>query len=107
MGKWPAVRDAILTHMHDKVPGGGNEARLLHDADTLDFLGSVGVARRLAVTGSATDYSGGVARIRDFADKLPGRLVTAAAKRRAPQRIREMRAFLDQLDRETDHGRLP
>lgn len=107
IAKLPAVKEAILGHMHDKQPGKGNEAIVLHDADTLDFLGTVGVARRLAVTGTAADYSGGVARIRDFADKLTGRLVTGAAKATAAGRVAEMRQFLSTLDAETADGRLP
>ncbi len=105
--KLPAVREAILGHMHDKQPGSRSEAIVLHDADTLDFLGTVGVARRLAVTGAALDYTGGIARIREFADKLPGRLVTKTAKDMALPRVAEMRDFLDQLKTETADGRLP
>jgi uncharacterized protein len=105
--KLPAVREAILGHMHDKIPGSRSESVVLHDADTLDFLGTVGVARRLAVTGTATDYAGGVARIGEFADKLPGRLVTPTAKAMAAPRVAEMRRFLDQLAEETRNGRLP
>ncbi len=107
MAKWPAVRDSILGHMHDKASGSRPEAIVLHDADTLDFLGTVGVARRLSVTGEAPDYAGGLVRIRDFADNLPGRLVTATAKRMAAPRVAEMRQFLDQLNAETLGGRLP
>lgn len=105
--KLPAVKQAILGHMHDQQPGTGHEAIVLHDADTLDFLGTVGVARRLSVTGQATDYAGGLGRIRDFADKLPGRLVTNAAKQMAVGRVAEMRQFLATLDAETADGRLP
>lgn len=107
MEKFPGVRGAILGHMHDKVPGKGHEAIILHDADTLDFLGSVGVARRLAVTGTAIDYSTGVARIAEFADKLPGRLVTGSAKAMAGSRVDEMRRFVTTLNAETFDGRLP
>lgn len=105
--KFAAVRNAILGHMHDKQPGKGNEAVVLHDADTLDFLGSVGVARRLAVTGNASDYSGGIARIREFADKLPERLATQTAKVMAGPRVQEMHQFLATLEAETVNGRLP
>lgn len=107
MAKWPAVRDSILVHMHDKVPGRRPEAIALHDADTLDFLGTVGVARRLSVTGEAPDYAGGLGRIRDFANQLPGRLVTHTARAMAAPRVVEMRQFLDQLNAETHGGRLP
>ena len=105
--KLGAVREAILGHMHDKAPGKRNEAIALHDADTLDFLGTVGAARMLAVTGTAPDYSAGVARIAEFAEKLPGRFVTGTARSMAAPRIEEMRRFLSTLKAETFDGRLP
>jgi uncharacterized protein len=105
--KWPAVEDAILGHMHDKTPSDRPEAVVLHDADTLDFLGYIGVARRLAVTGNATDYGSGLKRISDFADKLPTRLVTRTAKSMAQVRTAEMQAFLFGLNAEAANGRLP
>jgi uncharacterized protein len=105
--KIAAVREAILGHMYDRNPGGSTESVLLHDADALDFLGAVGVARRLSVTGTASDYAGGVARIAEFADKLPGRLVSATAKRMAVSRVAEMRQFLKQLGDQTEQGQLP
>lgn len=105
--KLTMVHEVILGHMHDKEPGRSNEAVLLHDADTLDFLGTIGVARRLSVTGDATDYVGGLARIREFSERLPTRLITASAKRMAPSRVAEMRQFLDQLSAETSNDRLP
>lgn len=106
MQKWPAVRDAILTHMFDKQPGSRSEAIALHDADTVDFLGAVGVARRLSVTGDAASYDAGVQRVADFATKLPTRLQTATARRMAKQRVEEMRDFLKRVDAETFNGRL-
>jgi uncharacterized protein len=107
MEKWPAVRDAILGHMFYSDPAKRPEAIVLHDADTLDFLGTVGVARRLSVTGDAVSYEPGAARIREFTGKLPPRLLTRTAKRMAPARVTEMRRFLEQLDAETAGGRLP
>lgn len=105
--KLPAVREAILGHMHDKSAGQSPESIALHDADTLDFLGTVGVARRLSVTGSAPDMTAGLARIREFSDKLPDRLVTKSAKSIAKKRVREMKSFLAELNEETADGRLP
>lgn len=105
--KIAAVREAILGHMHDKIPGKSNEAIALHDADTVDFLGAVGVARRLSVTGEATDYNGGLARIREFADKLPARVVTSTGRQIADHRAAEMKEFLNQLAMETANGRIP
>ena len=105
--KLPLVREAIVGHMYDKVPADGAEAVLLHDADTLDFLGVIGVARRLSVTGTAATYSGGIDRIRTFADKLPPTLITKTAKNMAALRVSEMRQFVKQLENESVGGRLP
>lgn len=105
--KVPAVNDAILTHMHDHPTSQRPEAIVLHDADTVDFLGTVGVIRRISATGSAPDYKAGLAKVRDFADKLPGRVVTRTAHKMAASRVREMQRLLAELDSETADGRLP
>lgn len=104
MAKFPAVRTAILTHMFDKDPGAHAEAIVLHDADTLDFLGATGVARRLSVTGTAPDIGAGLVRIKRFSDELGQRLITRAAQRLARQRIQTMKRFLDELKLETPAG---
>ena len=44
MAKIDAVRGAIRTHMYYRIPQ-GPEALYLHDADALDWLGAIGVAR--------------------------------------------------------------
>lgn len=107
MAKWPAVRAAILGHMHDKPAGDSNAGIVLHDADTLDFLGTIGVARRLSVTGRATDTAAGLASIRESAETLADQLVTVTAKAMARSRVAEMRRFLKELDAQTHGGRLP
>jgi len=48
MAKLEALRAAIRTHMFDREPA-GPEARYLHDADALDWLGAIGVARVMAL----------------------------------------------------------
>lgn len=103
MEKFPAVRSAILSHMFDKNPS-GPEAVVLHDADTVDFLGATGIARRLSVTGSAVDMDGGMARAELFASELPSRLVTRAARRMGRDRVETMKDFFEQLKRETPVG---
>jgi uncharacterized protein len=106
MAKYPAVKAAILGHMFDKEAGPGAEARVLHDADALDFLGATGIARRLAVTGAAPDMDAVIARLESVYREIPGRLVTASAKRMSIPRLVAMKAFFDQLKRETP-GRAP
>ena len=106
MAKFPAVKAAILGHMFDKEAGSGAEAQVLHDADALDFLGATGIARRLSVTGTAPDLDAVMARLENAYRDIPGRLVTATAKRMAIPRLIAMQAFFDQLKRETP-GRAP
>jgi uncharacterized protein len=106
MAKFPAVKAAILGHMFDKEAGPGAEARVLHDADALDFLGATGIARRLSVTGTAPDMDAVLARLKSVYEQIPGRLVTASAKRMAIPRLVAMQAFFDQLKREAP-GRAP
>ena len=48
MAKIDAVRGAIRTHMYYRDPV-GPEALYLHDADALDWLGAIGVARIMAL----------------------------------------------------------
>jgi uncharacterized protein len=106
MAKYPAVKAAILGHMFDKEAGDVAEAKALHDADSLDFLGATGIARRLSTTGSAPDTDAVMARLYSVYEEIPGRLITAAAKRMAIPRLVAMKAFFDQLKRETP-GRVP
>jgi uncharacterized protein len=101
------VRHAIETHMYFREPGAEPEALFLHDADTLDFLGSIGVARILAITGThrwAPDLPGAVATIRTHARELGTKVVSKPAQQRAAQRIKEMERFLETLDTETGAG---
>lgn len=107
MEKYPAVRAAILGHMYTEEPE-GPEAVVLHDADTLDFLGVLGSARLLAATrDGAHDYDVATTRIRRFAAELPPRLKTEAARGMAPARVTAMLALLDGLQAETPEGARP
>jgi uncharacterized protein len=106
MAKFPAVKAAIIGHMFDKEAGPRPEAVALHDADALDFLGATGIARRLAVTGTAPDMDSVLARLQQVYEQIPGRLVTASAKRMSIPRLVAMKAFFDQLKRENP-GRAP
>ncbi len=101
MAKFPAVKAAILGHMFDKEAGPSAEAIALHDADALDFLGATGIARRLSVTGTAPDMDSVMERLETVYDQIPGRLVTGTAKRMAIPRLVAMKAFFDQLKRES------
>lgn len=99
MAKIDAVRGAIRTHMFAREPI-GPEAIYLHDADALDWLGAIGVARVFGVVdpqgGSTTGPEAAAWLERNLTD-VPPRIVSPAGKARAEQRVRELGEFLRQL----------
>ena len=98
------VKDAIRTHMPDRAPGAAVESQLLHDADGLDWLGAIGIARDMSIVdanGGKPDYGWALNRLRDDSAKVPGLLVTKAGKREAERRLAVTRAFLKDLEGET------
>lgn len=103
MGKLEAVRDAIRTHMYDREPV-GPEALYLHDADSLDWLGAIGVARLFATVDAAGGAPNGptIARgLQDLLAKVPARILTPAGRARLEVRRAELARFLDELKRES------
>lgn len=88
MSKIEAVRGAIRTHMYDRDPV-GPEAIYLHDADALDWLGAIGIARAVALYGPEA-----ARELKETLIEVPSRLVSKAGQARAPQRIREVERFL-------------
>ena len=106
MQKFPAVQAAERGHMYYRNPGRQPEAVVLHDADSLDFLGDIGAARMIALTGEkAASFAPAVKQLRSFVTDIPPRLITRAAKRLGAQRAAELRAFLDALDAQTFGGK--
>lgn len=106
MEKFPAVQAAERGHMYYRKPGSSPEAIVLHDADSLDFLGDVGAARMIALTGSkAPSFAPAVKQLRGFIKDIPPQLITKAAKRIGAQRAAELRAFLDALTTQTFDGK--
>ena len=101
MSKIDAVRGAIRTHMYPRDPV-GPEALYLHDADALDWLGAVGVARIFALVGSdGVDPAAAVKMLADNLAQVPPRVLSAAGRARVGQRSAELREFLRQLRSET------
>lgn len=108
MEKLPSVQGAMRSHMFYSQVESSNEARVLHDADTLDFLGDIGVARILSVTSRhrwATTLPDAVATLEKFKRELPTRLVTESARKRAVSRVAEMEQFLHVLKTESYDGK--
>jgi uncharacterized protein len=102
MPKIEAVRGAIRTHIaRDPV---GPEAIYLHDADALDWLGAIGVARVFGLVdpnGGTPDGPTVVKRLEMSLTTVPPRIVSRAGKARAQQRVRELEQFLRDLRAES------
>lgn len=105
--KLSAVKDAIRTHMYYRTPV-GHEAVYLHDADALDWLGAIGVARVFALVdpnGGDPDGPKMVKMLEENLAKVPPGVVSPAGKRRLPALQKELATFLEDLRRETDNYR--
>lgn len=103
MDKIDAVRGAIRTHMYARDPVGA-EAIYLHDADALDWLGAIGVARIFGVVDPAggnadgkTDGPAAAAWLEKNLADVPPRIVSKAGKTLARERVRELEEFLRSL----------
>ncbi len=108
MAKFPAVAAAEKGHMfYSGVDAKYPEVSVLHDADSVDFLGAVGAARMLAIVGEkAPSVSKTVAQLRSFAHDIPAKLLTKSGRALGASRAAELTAFLDRLDTETTSGSL-
>jgi hypothetical protein len=106
--KIDAVRNAIRTHMFARTPV-GPEALYLHDADALDWLGAIGVARVVALVdpnGGEPDGPKAVKMLEDNLAQVPSRVLSPAGRKRVPLLQQELAAFLNDLRRETDDYRM-
>lgn len=106
MEKLPAVQSAERGHMYYSDPGTAPEAIVLHDADSLDFLGDIGAARMISLTGAnAESFARAVKTLRTFLHDIPPRLITKTAQAMGAQRAAELQKFLDALNAETFDGK--
>jgi uncharacterized protein len=91
--------------MYYSNPGKQPEAIVLHDADSLDFLGDIGAARMLSLTGaSAESFVREVKTLRSFVHDIPPRLITKTAQAMGAVRAAELERFLDALNAQTFDG---
>jgi uncharacterized protein len=105
MEKIAAVQAAERGHMYYSDAGPRPEAIVLHDADSLDFLGTIGEARMISLTGeSAASFRSGVTALRSFLHDIPPRLITKTAQSIGALRAAELKRELDELQSETFDG---
>jgi len=102
----PGIIHAILTHRFSSADLPMTlEARILSDADKLDAMGAVGIARTFVRAG---EHGGGISDARDhFHDKLLNLkeiMYTASAREIAEKRHAVLVRFLDSLEDELDLG---
>jgi hypothetical protein len=86
----------------------GPEALYLHDADALDWLGAIGVARIIALVdpnGGKPDALKAAAMLVDNLNKVPARVLSPAGRARVPERKAELDKFLADLRHETEDFR--
>jgi len=109
MQKWPKVKAAILGHMYYADRPTVEEAIIFHDADVLDFLGTIGIVRIVSITERhrwTQDLPGAFSTLYQFKNELPHSLITNAAKKIAEQRTVEMQESFNQLNQETFNGKV-
>jgi uncharacterized protein len=108
MAKFPLVAAAMRGHMYYSNPGSDPNAIVLHDADSLDFLGAIGAVRMISLTGaSSASAAPAIKALRSFVHDIPPRLITKTAQRMGAQRVAGLQAFLDAYQRESFNGVLP
>ncbi|MGH3088437.1 MAG: HD domain-containing protein [Rubrobacteraceae bacterium] len=113
-GDFPAqatrvVVEAIRCHPPGASPASSMEAGLLKDAVALDYLGSIGVSRVMAMVGSEEeipDLPSAIRQAEGLKRTIPGLLVFESSRDIASERAIEMEDFLSALRRSTDGLRL-
>ena len=107
MEKLPLVQDAALAHMYYSPVPDEPHAQVLHDADTLNFLGAVGIMRILSLTtrsGMAQDLPGAIATLENMSQELPATLVLENSRTMGTARAREMQDFISSLRAQSAGG---
>ena len=102
MQKWTGLKEMILGHTYYGPKPASKSATAFRDADILDFLGTIGVARMLSVT-LETGFSDGTLRpvvstLDTFAQTMASKCSLKACEKIASPRQKEMRDFLDKLN---------
>lgn len=98
--KISAVKQMILGHTYYGPMPKSRADQLFRDADILDFLGTIGIARVLAITEdpiNSGDLGSTVKLLNSFVAELPLKLSSPLAQQMAQPRIEEMKRFFKSL----------
>lgn len=107
--KISSVQDIIKGHMFYATPSNRVESIIFHDADTLEFMGFIGIARILSIIGLddwAPDMKSAIKLIEQFSTDLPNKLHTPKAIEIGELRQLEMFSFLNSLSSQTNNFNL-
>lgn len=105
MEKSALVKEIIDHHQYYRPPDTLRVAVLFRDADILDFMGAIDVARILSLTTRekfTPDLAHAVAAIKQQMTEMPKLLQSDAAKREGQKRALEMQQYLNALSAESD-----
>lgn len=105
-GRIAAIVHAIRTHRFSTGPEPETlEAQVLSDADKLDAMGAVGIARTFMQAGEHGDgIEGAVGHFHEKLLKLKGLMYTDGAKEIAEERHAHLQEFVDSLEDEIGSG---
>jgi len=109
MEKLAAVQDAIRGHSYYDKPSDRPESIVLHDADTLDFLGAMGIIRIISITGRgswASDLPTALKTLKGFQEDLPDNLITQTAQKIGKERLQEMKDIFKMLEKASFGGKV-
>jgi HD superfamily phosphodiesterase len=99
--KLPTVVRIIREHSFEGEQRDTAEARVLRDADMLEFTGPVGIVRLLSSVGLEEwlpDTGTALGLAREFCEKLPAEMYTETARRIGERRAAAGIEFLDRLE---------
>lgn len=109
MQKFTQVKEMILGHTYYGPKPESQPALAFRDADILDFLGAIGIARILAITQEPGRTDGTLTPVvnilKSFAKSLPGKCSLKACVTIAEPRKKELDQFLLNLDEQSFSGK--
>jgi uncharacterized protein len=108
MNKWADVKDMIIGHIYYGPAPKKPQDQAFRDADILDFLGSMGVARIFAVTeesgGTKATLQPSMKTLRNFESTLPEKLSLESSRSAAKPLVEQMKRFFKDMDEQSLNG---